>query len=230
MRFATLLKKELKEALPWIMLAVVAMLLIGSLIIHEEQKYQYSWNVRGLEAGTSQEMRSMTMRYPLYGVGGLVISVSIGLAVALGISQFMVPFFRRNWAYTIHRSIKRTTILWAKFTAAAISMALGVGIVWTLFYLYALQPGKFPFPPSGRVLLDGWLFILLAMVAYFAMVLTAIGTSKWFTTRLFPLVFTFLIYMIALSYQSLLSFTIITLIAAAGFCTQTVHAFVNREF
>ena len=230
MRFAALLKKELTEALPWIILALIALLLIGSLIIHNEQEYKWAWSARNVEAGSSPNLYDLNMRYPLYEVGGLIFFVSIVLAVALGITQFLVPFFRRNWAYTIHRSVKPTTILWAKFTTAVISMVLGVGLIWTMLFLYARQPGKFPFPPSPRVLLDGWLFILLAMVVYFATVLTAVGTTKWYTTRAFPLAFTFFIYIIALSNQTPLSFTIIALIAAAGFCAQTVHTFTNREF
>jgi hypothetical protein len=170
------------------------------------------------------------MRYPLHGVDVLVMTISIALAIVLGVIQFLLPFFQRNWAYTIHRSVKLTTILLAKFTAAVISLVLGVGVIWTFVYLYACQPGKFPFPPSERVLLDGWLFILMAMVVYFAIALTAVSPTKWYTTRGFPLIFTLFVYIIAFSNQTPLYFAIIALIAAAGFCVQIVHVFINREF
>ena len=230
MRFTALLKKELREALPWIALVLIAILLIGSLTIHNEQKHQWSQGAHNVKAGSSPNLRNLNMRQPLYEMGPLVITLSIALAVALGITQFLLPFFQRNWAYTIHRSVNRTTILLSKFTAAAIAMVLGIGVIWTLFYLYACQPGKFPFPPPKHVLTDGWLFILMAMVVYFATALTSVSTTKWYTTRVFPLVFTLFVYIIALSNQTPLSLAIIALIAAAGFCVQIVHTFTNREF
>ena len=230
MRFAALVKKELTEASPAILTIAILLMLIGALIIHSEQNYQNEWDFGKFKAGEPQGRHTFMKWYPLHRAGPLIIVFSIALAAGLGAGQFMEPFYRRNWAYTIHRSVKRTTILWAKFTAAAISMVIGVGLIWTMLYLYACQPGKFPFPPSPRVLLDGWLFILMSMVVYFAMVLTAVSTTQWYTTRVFPLVFTGLVYVIALSRQTPLSFAVIALIASAGFCLQIVHTFTNREF
>jgi hypothetical protein len=230
MRFAALLKKELRQALPWMLLALIALLFFGSLIIQSEQEHQWTWNANNIKADSSMSLHSLDMRYPLYEMGGWLIAISIALAVALGVTQFLLPFFQRNWAYTIHRSVNLTTILLAKFTAAAIAMVLSIGVIWTLLYQYACQPGMFPFPPSERVLLEGWLFILMAMVIYFATALTAVSPTKWYTTRVFPLVFTLFVYIIAFSGQTPLYFVIIALIAATGFCVQTIHTFTNREF
>ena len=88
------------------------------------------------------------------GIGMLLFLTSIGLGLTLGIRQFWVPGFTKMWGFELHRSIDRTTILWAKFTAAAISLFISAGLVWTGFYWYASQPGLFAVPPPSRVFIS----------------------------------------------------------------------------
>ena len=164
------------------------------------------------------------------GIGMLLFLTSIGLGLTLGIRQFWVPGPAKMWGFELHRSINRTTILWAKFTAAAISLFISAGLVWTGFYWYASQPGLFAVPPPSRVFIEGWIFVMIGLVIYFATALTGLSRARWYTTKMVALAFAFLILVTALS-QWKLSFVFLSvIIGIAILVVQIIDIFLNREY
>jgi len=58
MRFLMLLRKELRESLPWILLAAIALFAIGSLLLHDQARYERnSWNYPQLFPGARRSIR-----------------------------------------------------------------------------------------------------------------------------------------------------------------------------
>jgi len=168
---------------------------------------------------------------PLRDIGALLLYTSCGLGLVLAARQFLVPIFLRTWAFTIHRSISKAAILWAKFTTAIIALILSCGIIWTLFYWYASKPGVFSMPPRQRVFGEGWIFITLGLVVYFGTVLSALSTARWFSTKMFGLAFAAVAIFLLLLLRASFALCLVTIIVALVILvSQIIHTFLNREF
>ena len=125
MRFLALLKKELRECMPWLLLAMIILLLFGTPTLHisarEQRMYGGDWNQN---PGTRVSYWELTDHSPLSSVGPLMLFTCIGLGLALAGRQFWMPHFVKTWAFTIHRSVRRADVLWAKLGAGAISFLI----------------------------------------------------------------------------------------------------------
>jgi len=243
MRFLALLKKELREALPWLLLAAIILGFFGAITI---QAYSHSWREG---RGYSEWLDRSSYRYDepdrddpyidfyrirgwafLRDAAGCLLLISIGLGVILGARQFLMPLALKTWAFTIHRSIPRATILWAKFAATAITFAVSCGAIWTLLWWYASRPGVLPMPPRTRTLIEGWLFVVAGLVIYFGTVLSALSTVRWYTTRIVGLASATCILFFALSQTSLTLCIAMIAVGLVILVSQVVHTFLNREF
>jgi hypothetical protein len=234
MRFLTLLKKELREALPWFLLAAVVLAFFGSISM---RAYSRDWRERYevWYQGPSQQNPDLNIyqlraRPFLRDSAMLLFCTSIGLGVILAARQFLIPIFLKTWAFTIHRSMSRSAILLAKFTSAIIALILSCGIIWTLFYWYALKPGVFLMPPRTRTLVEGWLFVVAGLVIYFGTVLSALSMARWYTTRIVGLCFAACILVAAFLQTSLALCIAVIVIGFVMLVFQVVHTFLRREF
>lgn len=231
MKFLALVNKELRECLPWLLLAVVVFLFFGTLllrveIVHGQSRYD-NWNEH---AGTSLHSYRLFVYQPLQMIGPLLLMVGPGLGIVLGARQFLLPTFMKTWAFTVHRSVTRQTILRAKVISALICFVVSLGVLWSLFYLYASRPGVFKFPPKPRVFVEGWIYILMGMIVYFGTVLSAISTTRWYTTRTFGLVFSGWVFFLVMSRYSLVWCMWIIIISLAILILQIRNTFLSREF
>jgi hypothetical protein len=156
--------------------------------------------------------------------------ISIGLGLAIGVRQFWIAFFTKTWAFEFHRSVNKQTILIAKLSAGIIGFLLAMGTVWTLFYFYASRPDYFMVPPSLRNYLEGWIFITLGFLAYLAIALTALTRAHWYTTKMVPVAFAFLVLMCTLLDPTLTGALITLLIGTVILLSQVTYTFLNREF
>jgi hypothetical protein len=191
MRFSALLRKELRESLPWMLLAAIVFLAIGGFLLRQVHIYGwYDWSERYFSSGSFVEHYGLQYRYsPLQIIGPLLFLTSIGLGLVLGVRHFWIPYFTRTWPFLIHRSVKRMTIFWAKLAAATISFLISVGAVWVALYNYSCHPERFTTLPVKRVFIEGWLFVLLGLIVYLGTALTALSTARWYTTKIFGLAF-----------------------------------------
>ena len=227
MRFLALLKKELLEALTWIVLAAFVLLLSGIMILKPVVK---EWHGYAYWHGNPDRLvYNFSVTQPLHEIALLLLYSSIGLGVVLAWRQFWMPTFLKMWAFTIHRSLSQIAVLLVKFSAAIIAFAVALGVPWTLFYIYASRPGIFPFPPTARVYIDGWIFILLGMFMYFGTALSDLSTARWYTTKICGIIFAFFVSIIAFA-LSLTQCLAILIIALVILISQAVNIFLNREF
>ena len=231
MKFFALLRKELRECLPWMILAAITLLAIGGFCLRMTHAYQSSaWSSDNFSLGLEREYGLVDRYSPLTMVAPVLLLSSVGLGLILSARQFCLPFFTRTWPFLIHRSIARSTIFWAKLTAAVTAFLISLGAVWSLLYWYSCRPGLFPMLPIPRVFVEGWIFIALGLVVYLGTALTALSTARWYTTKIFGFVFAALvIFPVTLQWQIGWAL-VLTIASALILLCQTINTFLKRQF
>ena len=231
MRFSALVRKELRECLPWMLLAAIAFLALGGFFLRVQIHYGTpSWHYSRLSPGTIAESFLFTYYSILRLTGPLLLLSSIGLGLVLGIRQFWIPNFTRTWPFLLHRSVSRRTILAAKLTVALIAFVISLGPVWIGLYWYANQPEVFPIPQTPRVFIEGWIFIMLGLVTYLGTALSGLSTAKWYTTKIFGLVFAAFVILTTFSQCSLVWVFTVIAVSAAILLSRIFDTFLRREF
>lgn len=231
MKFIALLKNDLKTAMPWILLVIVLVIFIAlpMLKMYSNQEMRHP-NRMNLPAPGQEINQWSLFQYPaLIILGPSLFIVSLALGIILGVRHFYVPFFTKTWQFTLHRSVTRLTVLSSKFTAATIAFVIALLIPWSIIFA-ASQNNMFPIPPSFGVFLQGCLFILTGLVAYLAVAASAISTTRWYTTKMFPLGFAFLGICPVFSTSSLITALIFVLLVSAIIKIQLIHNFMTRQF
>jgi hypothetical protein len=229
MKFLALLKKELRECLPCLLLAFVVFTFFGVIILRVNIHY-YGYGRWSEEPGRVISGRAFLQFNPLFGLAPWFLLFSAFLGLLLGAQQFWLPFFQKTWAFSLHRSVRRSTVLWSKLAAAVLIFSVGLGVSWTLMYSYATRPGVLPWPFILRDFAEGWIFILLGMVVYFGAALTGLSIARWYTTRIFGLAFAALIFFLPLYIETLTGGILIILLGLLILVAQTIDLFLNREF
>ncbi len=190
MKYAALLIKELRECLPWVLLASLFLFLFGFLILYSNSYYRQdpmiSWYE---EPGREINEYQLVQLSLLSDIGPLLLCTCLGLGIALGVRQFWFSWFSRTWAFLLHRNLSRSSVLWIKITAAVLCFALPILGIWTLLFLYVFFVVDYSPPPMFRIWLEGIFFIVLGGIPYLATGLCSALDTKWYTTRLFPLGF-----------------------------------------
>ncbi len=230
MRFSALLRKELRECLPWMLLAAIAFLSLGGFFLRAEAYYEGYRYYSRLSPGIAVEHYRLTY-YPILNVTGpWLFCFSIGLGLVLGIRQFWIPHFTRTWPFLLHRSVSRKTILAAKLTATAIAFVISLGAIWVALYWYATRPEVFAVLPAFRVFIEGWIFIMLGLVVYLGTTLSGLSTANWYTTKIFGLAFATVITGTALSQWTLVGIFTAIAISVAILLSLIFDSFLRREF
>jgi len=231
MRFLALLRKELREGLPWILLAAVALLTIGGFSLRHAVVYKiYDWSRSYFTSGSVVYSNCLTHHTPLHITSSALFLTIIGLGLVLGVRQFWLPYFTGTWPFLIHRSTGRITIIAAKFTAAALGFIISPGLIWAVFFWYASRPGLSTPPPALRTFIEGWLFILLGLVIYLGTALVGLSTARWYTTKIFALAFaTIAVIIVFMQWNLIMAFALI-IASAAILLLQIIDTFLKREF
>ncbi|MHC4153647.1 MAG: hypothetical protein ACYST6_01790 [Planctomycetota bacterium] len=230
MRFIALVKKELQEILPIMLLAAIAFVSIGSYLLWNRLRHPYTYHYWLEEAGYRIHSSWANYPEPLENFGPLLILVSLALGLAVAIRQFAEEEKLKMWAFTIHRSVRRSTILWAKFTAAVIAFLISVGALWTLFYLYACRPALFLYPPGPRTLVQGWMFMSLGLVAYAGVTLVTASEKSQYGVKIVGLAFASAICLLAVAQSSVVLWIAIILFGLITLSANIIDTFLNREF
>ncbi len=231
MRFTALLKKELRECLPWLLTATVIFLLFGTVAFQGRARrndYYSNWQTRPGSKLYAYDFRGSRLD-PQIPVGPLLFVTSIGLGLSLAGRGFWMPGLSRTWSFTVHRSVGRMTILTAKICAACISFVIGPGLVWMLFYWYASRPGVSPIPPRGRVFIEGWILIATGLIVYAGAALSGLSSAKWYTTKMFGLGFSLISFVFVLLQRSLPECFIVMIIGFSILLPQIINTFLKKE-
>jgi len=229
MRFSALLRKELRESLPWMLLAAIVFLAIGGFLLRQAQLGGwYDWSERYF---SSRPTYGLQYRHsPLQPIGPVLLLTSLGLGLVLGVRHFWIPYFTRTWPFLIHRSVDRKTIFWAKLAAAIIAFLISLGAVWAAFYSYSCDPERFTMLPIKRVFIEGWLFVLLGLIVYLGTALTGLSKARWYTTKIFGLAFaTVIICATIFEWRIGWAFAAI-IIGAVILLSPIIDTISNREF
>ena len=231
MKFIALLKKELRESLPFIIAAAVLLLLLGSLLLKEtELSRSYYGRYSGFKPASVIDVDKLQDRPVLGGVGPLLWILSIALGLAIGIRQFWVESYSRTWGFEICRPTSRSSILTAKITAAVIGFIVSVGLIWMLFYWYASLPVFWHTPPLDRHLAEGWISIILGFIVYLGVAVAGLSAERLYTTRLFSLGFVLLVFIACFNEWRLWLISIFLIIGILILLVQVTEKFLNRQF
>jgi len=232
MRFLSLFKKELRECLPWLLLAMIIFLLFGGILlrngIESSRRWGFWFSYPGEEVGLY--MFDYGYHSPLSEVGQLLLVTSIGLGLVLGIRQFWIPAFTKTWAFTIHRSVTKKNILATKFIAAITAFVLSMGFTWTLFYLYISRPGLLVYPLRPQNYIEGWVFMIIGLIVYSGTALSGISRAKWYTTKIFSIIFAGVIIEFVFDQPNLFCGFLVILLGLLILLSGITHSFINRQF
>ena len=230
MRFSTLLYKELRECLPWMLLAAIVFIVV-TVVLFQTETYSEnnSYRYTRLSPGTALSRYMFTYYPAMNETGPWLFVLSVGLGFVLGVRQFWIPNFTRTWSFLIHRSVSRTTILAAKLAAASIAFIIAIVPIWVGIYWYVTRPEVFTVPPTLRFFIEGWIFIILGFVTYLGTALSGLSTAKWYTTKIFGILFVVAIF-ITLSMWTLGGLLVALIVSAAILLLQIFQTFLRREF
>ncbi|MCF7972897.1 MAG: hypothetical protein K9N55_03695 [Phycisphaerae bacterium] len=226
MKFFTLLKKELRESLVLMVLALLAFTVLAGLSIRD-------FGRRGGDDYQNYVRKDYTQLFhhaPVNETGDMLMFISMSLGVALGILHFWVPLLTRTWSFLLHRSVSRAMILSSKILCAALAFAGGLGIPWIWAHWYVNHVRTTGFPPNPRVLWEGWLFIGLGFTLYLGIALSAMTSARWYTTRFFGVIFTIFVLCWVFTLSSIsaaLGLLAVSLVILLG---QLGATFSTREF
>ena len=229
MKFLTLLKKDIKDAIPWI---------IGSIML----LYALCWFcIRMKLYGMSQEgyvifkngevinqyniFKSDILQEP----ADIMFFITILLGLALGFIHFWMPGIRRTWQFLIHRSANRSTIITSKLSVAAM-MVICMSLAWLLLAGVVSKSKSIIIPPDIGIIHLGVFYAFLGFIAYLSIALSALTRARWYATKLFGLYFAFVIYILIISQVNPYRALFISILAFVILIVQLYQVFLKREF
>jgi hypothetical protein len=230
MRFAALFGKEFRECLPWMLLAAIVLLAFGGFLLRTQTYYPNWQSSHAYSPGESVTPYGLVVFHFPLGLGPWLFCSAIGLGLILGVRQFWIPQFTRTWPFLLHRSVRRSTVLGAKLTAASVALVLATGGVWTILFWYANRPEFSPVPQPVRIFFHGWIFVILGLVMYLGTALSGLSQARWYTTKIFGIVLAFIIVCITTAQGSLAWVLALIAFSAALLLSQLFDTFVRREF
>jgi len=230
MRFLALLKKELREAVPWIILSlmilfVISWFLIRLLAVYHGPEFYYGMLQGGKVIEQYMIFRPDIIQEPAV----LMFFVPIGLGLILGFRHFWMPGFTGTWQFLIHRSVTRPAIISAKLAATAILM-LCLSLAWLLVAAIAGMSERIIIPPESGLVGMGIFYAYLGFIVYLGTALCAITKARWYTTRMFGLFLVFIMFIAILPQRSFAHAFVITVAFFFVLIVQIYGIFLQREF
>lgn len=230
MKFITLLKKELRQCLPWTIFASTVTIIAGLIILYlSSQMWFYNTHWYSLSRYRYLDWSLFLQKNYLLELSNFVMAVCIILAFVLAIIQFWIPGITGTWSFTIHHPVKKTSILWSKCIIAVSCILISQGTIWVILFLYS-KSGIFPLPPRTRVLAEGFAIIITCIYVYWAAALAGINPAKWYTTKIFPLLQAVLFIVILAAFTSFLYWSVAYIVLSMVMLIQLRSTFLTREF
>lgn len=200
MKFWALFKREWRESAPFIVVAMLALVVLGFGLIRSTAP----WMAAGVFDENNYHGREIHTyyRYPFGQVAAIVWMASLGLGLSLGIRHFWEPTLTKTWAFQIHRSASRAQILSAKCLCAILAIQVFLGGGWAGVYAYShVIQQEMIRPPYGRIFIDGYIYVSFGLVIYLATAVAGLMSSRWYTTRFFSFVWAFLLFLYVVQAQ-----------------------------
>jgi hypothetical protein len=232
MRFFAFIRKELRECLPWFLLAVIFLLVFGSISLYSVSlRKELSYPYISLDPDVPQTpVYQLTRGGTLSAAAPFLLITVVGLGLCLGIRQFWYPHFTKVWDFELHRSVNRKRILFSKMIVALPAFIFSAGLLWYIFYWYAGHRELFMVSPPLRHLTEGWIITALGFIVYLGTVKSGLSEARWYTTKLFGLGFSLFIIVVAFS-QYKIGWAIAAIIAGVVvFMVDIMDTFESKEF
>ncbi|MBN2590842.1 MAG: hypothetical protein JXA96_13340 [Sedimentisphaerales bacterium] len=223
------MKKEIRDALPWIIVSILSLYLFSWFLVRMRL---YDIKQGGYGISQSGEMINQYSIFSvdiLSGPAVLMFFITILLGLALGFIHFWMPGFRRTWQFMIHRSTTRFSILTSKLSVAAI-MVICMSLAWLLLVMFVIKSKSFVIPPEDGMIRLGVFYAFLGFIIYMSTALCALTRARWYTTKLFSILFVFVIYLIIISQANLYRAFFISILAFIILIVQLYQVFLQREF
>ncbi|MHC4505296.1 MAG: hypothetical protein ACYTFI_18490 [Planctomycetota bacterium] len=219
-----ILKKEIKENLPWAILG----LLVVSLAF-------YAGLARGGPGflsllGFSGSYYSSEL--PLLS-GGLLPYTTAVYAIfgaALGMLQTVPESGRGTYPFLVHRPVRRGRMLLGKALAGGAMYAVAGGVPLLVAVIWVAIPGHYAAP--FRIAMAGAVFadFLCGLVFYLAGILTGVRRARWYGTRLAGFGFALIVMFLAHGVPPFLAAVAVEIAGAAVLLWAAYAAFLRREF
>jgi hypothetical protein len=111
-----------------------------------------------------------------------------GLAIAIGLKQTAWESGHATYYFLLHRPVSRKMIFGTKL-AIGLGLVLTLGALMILVYaMWAATPGNSAAPFFWSMTVEAWQRWMCLALVYLGAVLSGIRPSRWFGTRLAPLV------------------------------------------
>jgi hypothetical protein len=220
MSFAALLKKDLRECLPWLLPALIVLLAVG-LEETTSHPWEGTWNPYGGQG------LWMAPDSPVFATACALFGCTLVLSVVLAVRQFLMPSMSGEWGFLLHPAGRRA-VLRSRLTIGLLSLLL-LGGVWTGVFLRALRTDVLQVPPPTDVLAVGWVSVGWGCVFYLAVSLSVLSRGTWWGRKTVPLAFALIGLLSALG-LGITAAGVIVGIAFALLLPQLLWEFNTREF
>ena len=115
------------------------------------------------------------------------VYIAIAFTIGLGLWQTVAENNRGTWLFLLHRPVGLRTIVGFKLAAGAGVYLLVSALPILIYAFWAATPRTHASPFAWWMTKEAWHIWFFMLPCYFAAFLTGIRPSRWFGTRLLPL-------------------------------------------
>lgn len=217
---AALVRKELRELLPFIALALLAQCSLVGIALDPRRRSI-------AEANSIPFVRADVLWY--------TFMVAIVLAVALGLWQTMWESSRGTFLFLLHRPLARETMLGAKLATGALVCLLVTVLPVAWYAIWAATPGTHASPFEWSMTAWAWQWAVELPLVYLGAFLSGLRPARLFGSRFAPLVAGAGLFFFTAALSSQVSgwwpaMLLATLAIDVGYVAAILHVAATRDY
>jgi hypothetical protein len=201
-------------------------------IIWKELHENFKWALLGMVGvGLTMAFVLINLAYRAYSIGDddfylITLSLGPGVGAVIGFMQMIFDSRQGHWAVLVHRPIDRNRIFWGKTVAGLILYFAAMLIPFAISVLWVMIPGKVAGPFRWGMAVPGLVGILTGTAYYFAGMLVARRSARWYGSRCLPLVAPILCSILIFGVYRASSASLIIIVAASIMCIAARGSFL----
>ncbi|MBI2826093.1 MAG: hypothetical protein HYX69_15520 [Planctomycetia bacterium] len=208
-----IIRKELRELLPFIALALLAQALLVLAALYPRSPFE--------ETHVIPFVRQSMMQY--------TFGVAACLAVALGLWQTMWESSRGTFLFLLHRPIARERVIGTKLVVGAGATLLVVALPVLIYAVWAAAPGTHASPFAWAMTTWAWCWSGAMSVVYFGAFLSGLRPARLFGSRFAPLAAAAILFPLIVSTGRVLP-VVLALVADGCFILAILHVGATRDY
>jgi hypothetical protein len=219
---AALVRKELRELLPFGVLAMVLQCTLVGLTISSRSQLSFA------DAGV--------IPFVFTDVLGYTFIVATLLAVALGLWQTMWENGHGTFLFLLHRPLSREALVGTKLLTGGTICLVAALLPVAWYAIWAVTPGTHASPFSWSMTAWAWLWAVQAPLLYLGAFLSGLRPAKLFGSRFAPLACSVVLFglLMGLSSEAPSAWwpvlLIMTLVVDACFVFAIIHVAATRDY